>query len=58
MYMDDMKLFAKNENRLEILVQAVRIHNKDIGLEFGIEKCAMLIMRSGKQVMEGIELSN
>ena len=26
MYMDDIKLFAKNENKLEILIQAVRIY--------------------------------
>ena len=45
-YMDDIKLFAKNEKELETLIQAVRIYSDDIGLEFGIEKCAMLIMKS------------
>ena len=38
MYMDDIKLFAKKEKQLETLIQAVRIHNDDIGMEFGIEK--------------------
>ena len=57
--MDDIKLFAKNEKELETLIQAVRIYCQDIGLEFGIEKCAMLIIRSGKQhMMEGIEQTN
>ena len=48
MYMDDIKLFAKNEKELETLIDAVRIYSQDIGMEFGIEKCAMLTMKSGK----------
>ena len=59
MYMDDIKLFAKNENELETLIQTVRICNQDRGIEFGIEKCAMLVMKSGKRHMaEGVELPN
>ena len=51
MYMD-IKLFAKNERELETLIQKVR-------MEFGIEKCAMLVMNSWKGHMtEGIELPN
>ncbi len=42
--MDDINLFAKNEEELEILIQVLRIYSDDIGMEFGIEKCAMLIM--------------
>ena len=54
-YMSDMKLLAKNEKELETLIQVVRIYSQDIGMEFGIEKCAMLIMKSGKGYMtEGI----
>ena len=48
MYMEGIKLFAKNEKELETLIHAVRIYNQDIGMEFGIEKCAMLVMKSGK----------
>ena len=40
MYMDDIKVFAKNEKELETQIHAVRIYNQDIGIEFGIEKCA------------------
>ena len=59
MYMDDIKLFAKNEKELEILIHAVRIYSQDIGMEFGIEKCAMLVMKSGKRHMtDGMELPN
>ena len=42
MFMDDIKLFAKNEKEQETLIHAVRIYSQDIGMEFGIEKCAML----------------
>ena len=59
MYMDDIKLFAKNEKELETLIPAVRIYSEDIGMEFGIEKCAMLIMKSGKWHMaDGMKLPN
>ena len=34
-YMDDIKLFAKNEKELESLIHAVIIFNQDIGMEFG-----------------------
>ena len=58
-YMDDTKLFVKNEKELETQIQAVRIYSEDIGMEFGIEKCVMLIMKRGKWYMtEGIELPN
>ena len=48
MYMDDIKLFAKNEKELESLKHDVRIYSQDIGMEFGIERCSMLVMKSGK----------
>ena len=44
--MVDITLFAKNGNELETLILAVR---QDIGMEFGKEKCAMQVMKSGKR---------
>ena len=59
MYMIDIKQFAKNEKELETLIHAVRIYSQDIGMEFGIEKCAILAMKSGKRHMtDGMELLN
>ena len=59
MYMDDIKLFAKNEKELETLIHAVRIYSQDIGMEFGIEKCAMLVMKRGERHMtDRMELPN
>ena len=49
----------KNEKELRTLIQVVRIYSQDIGIEFGIEKCAMLIRRNEKwQMTEEIKLPN
>ena len=57
--MDDINLFPKNENELETLMQAVRIYSQDRGMEFGIGKCAMLVMKSAKRhLTDGTELPN
>ena len=46
----------KNEKEQETLIQTVRIYSQNIGMEFGIEKFTMLIMKSGKrETEEGIE---
>ena len=55
----NIKQFAKNEKELETLIHVLRIYSQDIGMEFSIEKCAMLIMKSGNRHMtEGMELPN
>ena len=43
-----VKLFAKNEKELETLIHIVRIYSQYIGVEFGIEKCALFVMKNGK----------
>ena len=50
MYLGNIKLFAKTKE-LETLIQAVQIYSQDIGMEFGIEKCTMLVMKTGKRHM-------
>ena len=45
------KVFVKNQKETETLVLTTKIYSQDVGMEFSIEKCAMLIMRkkdSGK----------
>ena len=55
--MDDLKLYSGSEKGLDSLVQRVPVFSEDIGMEFGIEKCAMLVMENGKIVKSvGIEL--
>ena len=57
--MDNIKLFAKNEEELETLIQTIRIYSQHTGMEFGTEKCTLFLMKSEKRkIMEGIELLN
>ena len=48
LFMDDLKLYSRSEKRSDSLVQTVRVFSEDIGMEFGIEKCAILVMDKGK----------
>ena len=55
--MDDLKLYAKNEEQTNTLVRTVHVFSTDIGMEFGIKKCGILTMKRGKIVKsEGIKL--
>ena len=57
MYKDDIKIFAKNKKEQEILVETIKIYSQDIGMDFGIEKHAMHMMKSGvRETMERIKL--
>ena len=59
LFMDDLKLYSRSEKGLESFVQTVRVFSEDIGMELGIEKCAMLVMEKGKVLKSvGIELSD
>ena len=50
LFMDGLKLYSRSEKGLDALVQTVRVFSEDIGMDFGIEKCAMLLMEKGKIV--------
>ena len=55
--MDDLKIFAKSEREIKGLVSTVQILSKDIGMEFGIKKCGVLVLKRGKVVSsEGAEM--
>ena len=41
LFMDHLKLYSRCEKELNSLVQTVRVFSEDIGMEFGIEKCAV-----------------
>ena len=49
MCINDLRLFAKNENVSETLIQTIRMYNEDIRMGFGIDKYAMLVMKRGKR---------
>ena len=50
MYLDDIKLFAKNEKELKTLIHGVGMYSQQIGMEFGIEQCAMLVMKKRQTI--------
>ena len=48
--MDDLKLRNLSEKGLDSLVQTIRVFSEDIGMEFGIEKSAVLGERKDCEV--------
>ena len=59
LFKDDLKLYASTEKSLESLIQTVRVFSNDIGMEFGVEKCAVLTKEKGKMAnSDGIVLLN
>ena len=48
LFMDDLKLYGKNDKELESLVNTVRVFSEDINMEFGIDKCAVINLQRGK----------
>ena len=54
--MDSIKLFNKNEEELETIIQTMGIYSQYIEMEFTIKNRSMVIMKDGKRL--GIELPN
>ena len=48
--MDHLKLYSRNEKGLDSLVQTKLVFSEDIGMEFAIGKCAILVIEKGKIV--------
>ena len=42
--MAGLKLYGKSENEIKGLVSAVEVFSQDIGMEFDIKKCGVIIM--------------
>ena len=59
LFIDDLKLYGSNDNKIDSLVKVVKIVSGDIGMPFGFGKYAVLKMKRGKQVhCEGIDLGD
>ncbi|XP_045463748.1 uncharacterized protein LOC123673305 [Harmonia axyridis] len=52
MYIDDLKLYAANEEEMKKLLRIVASFTKTIGMEIGMDKCAVVHVRRG-QIREG-----
>ena len=44
LYMDNLKLFSKNEKQMDTLVRTVHFFSTDVGTGFGTKKCGILTM--------------
>ena len=43
--MDDLKLFGKSYEEIDSLVQTFHILDMGTGMEFGIKKCGVLVLK-------------
>ena len=59
LFMDDPKLYSKFERDMGSLIQTVRIFREDIGMQFGVDKCTMLVIKR-REIgnWDGTELPN
>ncbi|XP_044751651.1 uncharacterized protein LOC123311647 [Coccinella septempunctata] len=48
MYIDDLKLYAANEEEMKRLLKIVTAFTKTIGMEIGTDKCAVVHVKRGK----------
>ena len=59
LFMNDLKIFAKGEREINGLISTVQIFSNDIGMEFGIKKYGVLVLKRGTVVSsEEIEMSD
>ena len=59
LFMDDLKLYASSDNELHQLLQIVHTFSNDIGMKFGLDKCAKCTLRAGKKThTENMQLDN
>ena len=58
LYMDGLKIYAKDANEMEICRDIVETFRSDIGMSFGLDKCAVIHTLKGKivssTIVEGI----
>ena len=64
-YMDDLKIFSKDHKSMQMCVSIVETFSRDIGMEFGIEKCATIEIKKGKvtrggdiALLDGVEMQS
>ena len=48
MFVDDLKLYAKSENKISVVTKTVKEMYEDIGMSWGLERCASLYVVRGK----------
>ena len=58
MYIDNIKIFSKNKNRLKTFIKTIRIYSQYIGMEFGIETCHVNKLKKKWGEEKELELAN
>ena len=53
LFMDDLKLYGKDEKEADVLTNTTRVFTNDIKMEFGITKCGYINLKKGKVVSKG-----
>lgn len=48
-FVDDLKLYSSNENKLKLQLDTITKFSNDIGMQFGEEKCAYICVENGKR---------
>jgi len=48
LYLDDLKLYGRNQQEIQSLVRTVKLFSDDISMELRFEKCASLSIKRGK----------
>ena len=48
LYMDDIRLYAKEEQGIDSLIHLTWVFSSDIGIAFSLVKCGRLIFNRGK----------
>ena len=54
LFMDDLKIYGKNEREVNALVSTIELFSTDIGMEFGTKKCGTLVLKRGKVVKSDV----
>ena len=55
--LDGLKIFAKSERDVNVLISTVQTLSNDTGMKFGIKNCGVLVLKRGKVgSSEGIEM--
>jgi len=57
LYIDDLKLLGRNENDLKNEIKIVQTISKDIKMNFGLEKCAIIRLKRGR-VQSKMDIGN
>jgi len=47
-YMDDLKLFTRDETKLQQKMNKVKTFSDDLQMEFGLDKCATAVFKHGR----------